>query len=188
MEIKSEYSIAQEYYDKKEYKKAYTIFLELAHKGDSQAQLQLGTMQYEGKGVLIDKNNAYFWFQKVAKNNDPEALYRCSLYCFEDLNNIKKGKTYLNKSVQLKYPKAIFMLARCFDLGHDGYIQDEEKAIKLYKQACLLKHKQACLDLYSILKEKNRIFEFRQFVKRDMGQFDYVKNVFTLIYNKCFNK
>lgn len=47
------------------FKKAFSIFEDLASKGDAVSQYNLGLMYYNGKGVRQDKKIAKEWFGKA---------------------------------------------------------------------------------------------------------------------------
>ena len=53
-------------FEKKDYKTAFTVFGELALKGDSKSQAIIGFMYYEGKGVRQDYIKAIDWYLKSA--------------------------------------------------------------------------------------------------------------------------
>lgn len=164
-----EYINAKKHYDSQEYQQAYNILLKLAEQGHIKSQAIIASMLEEGKGVKSDRNQALYWYEKAAYNNHAQALYIWAIHNFEALEKIDEGKKYLEKSVSLACPEAIHFLATCLDIGEYGYVKDEERAINLYKKACLLRYKMSCSYLYNILVEKNKKNEFREFVNREMG-------------------
>lgn len=95
------YSIAKKHYQTKQYKQAYTIFLNLAESGDLNLQISVAAMIYHGEGVEADKDRAYSWYKIAAEQNDPEALYLYGMYCLEDIKKIDEGKIYFEKAVTL---------------------------------------------------------------------------------------
>ncbi len=64
-----------EFYDNKEYEKAYSLFLELANKGDKEAQYNLGLLYNRGHGVEMDQEESFKWFLKAAENGHPMSQY-----------------------------------------------------------------------------------------------------------------
>ncbi|WP_164699297.1 tetratricopeptide repeat protein, partial [Aliarcobacter skirrowii] len=52
--------------EKGDYKTAFTIFEDLAKKGDIEAQLNLGYMYHYGKGVSLDYKKAIELYEKAA--------------------------------------------------------------------------------------------------------------------------
>lgn len=53
-------------YEKGDYKTAFTIFEDLASKGDADSQRNLGLMYYNGQGVKQDYKKAIEWYEKAA--------------------------------------------------------------------------------------------------------------------------
>ncbi|MBI4968369.1 MAG: SEL1-like repeat protein [Rhodospirillales bacterium] len=60
---------------KGEYEAAFYEFLPLAEQGDANAQLLLGTMYSQGKGVPNDLGEARKWYQRAALQNNPAAQF-----------------------------------------------------------------------------------------------------------------
>ena len=63
--------------EKGDYKTAFTIFEDLAKKGDAKAQYNLGIMYENGQGVKQDYKKAKEWFGKACDNRDQES---CDYY------------------------------------------------------------------------------------------------------------
>src|SRR5574344_1266631 len=61
--------------EKGDYKTAFTIFEDLASKGDAGAQYNLGVMYYNGKGVRQDYKKAFEWYEKTATQGYVSAQY-----------------------------------------------------------------------------------------------------------------
>ena len=55
------------------YEKAYHHFYSLAQEGDVIAQLNIGRMLIDGRGVAVDNTEALKWFQKAAAQGNVEA-------------------------------------------------------------------------------------------------------------------
>ena len=53
-------------FEKGDYKTAFTIFEDLAKKGDVEAQFELGMMYANGEGVRQDDFKAKEWYEKAA--------------------------------------------------------------------------------------------------------------------------
>ena len=66
---------ANEYYDKKDYKKAFDLYLETATKEYAPAQGQLGYMYIVGEGVSQDYKKAFEWFSKSAEQGNVYAQF-----------------------------------------------------------------------------------------------------------------
>ena len=65
--------------EKGDYKTAFTIFEDLASKGDAKAQFYLGLMYYNGQGVRQDYKKAFEWYEKAANQGIAEAQYNLGL-------------------------------------------------------------------------------------------------------------
>jgi TPR repeat protein len=169
------YETAKKYYQNKNYKKAYEIFLDLAEAGNTDAQVSLGNMFYHGDGVEQDIESAYKWLERAAYQNDKEALYYCGIHYLEDTQEKKKGKEYLLKAMQLNYISAILAMAYYYEYGDQGFTQNVDKAIQLYKKACQMEDSNACLHFYILMKKCNKINELQNFIKDEIGRFKFLK-------------
>lgn len=180
------YNIGKEYYKNKKYQKAYKVFFELANMGDVNAQVSLATMLYNGIGVNVDTERAYYWYKIAAEQNNAEALYYCSMHYLEDIGKVDIGKKYLERSVELNYAFAITTYAYYYEHGDHSYKKNKNKAIALYKKSCLLEDPEACLNLYSLMCEQNMKKEFREYIKRDIGYLKYLKIILKDNWKNCF--
>jgi|TARA_R110001599_G_scaffold12484_4_gene58310 TPR repeat protein len=54
------------FYKKQEYKKAMTIWLQLAKDNELDAQFNLGVMYFKGEGVIRNYEEAAKWYRKAA--------------------------------------------------------------------------------------------------------------------------
>ena len=62
-------------YESGDYATALRIFRQLADQGDATAQVILGTMYDEGKGVTQDYRAAVSWYRKAADQGNTKAQY-----------------------------------------------------------------------------------------------------------------
>lgn len=180
------YNIAKKYYKKKDYKKAYDIFLKLAEQGSLDSQVWLAGMLYYGKGVNNNISEAYHWYEIAARQNDPEALYYCAMYYLEDLKEKDNGRKYLEKAVELKYAPAMTICAYYHEYGDYGYPKDTDRAIKLYKQSCMLEEADACINLYVLMKEFNKTIELKIFIEENIGKLRFLKIIIKDNWKNCF--
>ena len=78
----------------------YTIalreFRPLAEKGNANAQLGLGLMYAEGKGVAQDYKEAVNWIRKAAMQGDVDAQYRLGAIYFNGLGVVQDHKEAVN--------------------------------------------------------------------------------------------
>lgn len=137
MSQSNDYLIGKQYFDKKEYKKAYSYLLSAANKGDSNAQGYLGYMYDWGEGVSQDYTQARNWYQKAA--NQENAYAQC---CLADLyayghgveqDYVKAFEWYI-KSANQGYNIAQCKIGELYDGGY-GVKQDYEKAFEWHIQS-----------------------------------------------------
>ncbi|MEA1879605.1 MAG: tetratricopeptide repeat protein [Campylobacterota bacterium] len=174
-----EYKNALKEYDLKNYEKAYTLFEKSAKSGEVDAQVTLVSMLYEGNKIRQDISKACFWYEEAAKQDDLEALHFCAVY-FMDEGDIDKGKIFLNKAIEYDYPPAINTLGTIYDYGDFKYESNKEKALELYKKACLLQERSACLNLYKLCKKVKKIYEFKNFLNHEIGYIKYFKIIMSI--------
>ena len=62
-------------YEKGDFKTAFMIFEDLALKGDTGAQFNLGDMYDNGEGVRQDYKKAFEWYEKAATQGVVDAQY-----------------------------------------------------------------------------------------------------------------
>jgi len=114
----AKYKKALHYYKDGSYKKAATLFKELAKQGYAPAEEKLGHMYLKGWGVPQDTDKAMYWFKKAAKQGNAEAEAA--------LGNIYLRTAYLNT-----------LLSHTFSLRPRKGIgtEDYQKALYWFKKA-----------------------------------------------------
>jgi len=70
------YEDGQAAYSRGDYATALRLWLPLAEQGDANAQLQLGAMYKDGKGVLQDRAEAVKWYRKAAEQGNADAQWQ----------------------------------------------------------------------------------------------------------------
>src|SRR6478752_2185377 len=65
--------------DKGDLRTALSIYTELSNQGDRTAQLQLGLMYEEGRGVPKNNQKAVRWYTVASSQGDPESPYYLGL-------------------------------------------------------------------------------------------------------------
>jgi len=98
-------------YQRGEYLVAMELALPRAQNGDAAAQTLLGELFSEGIGVGRNMDDAIFWYELGAENDDPSALYKMALL-LTDGRYIEKdearAREYMRRSAELGNPKAQF--------------------------------------------------------------------------------
>ena len=65
---------ADQYYQQREFKKAYKIYYKLAQQGDHYSQAQIAKMYTTGEGKKVDLAQAYAWSVLAAESGEKELL------------------------------------------------------------------------------------------------------------------
>ena len=66
---------ARDAYIRKDYATALRLWLPLAEQGDAQAQSNLGSLYYGGRGVPQDYAKAMKWYRKAAEQGNAKASF-----------------------------------------------------------------------------------------------------------------
>ena len=67
---------AKTLYSKREYKEAYTFYMEAAILGDPEAQAAVAEYYYYGRGMYSDLREALMWYESAARKGDSKAKAR----------------------------------------------------------------------------------------------------------------
>jgi len=93
-----------------EHDQAYQHFLPLAEKGNAFAQLHVGLMYKEGRGVLQNDKEAFNWLEKAAEQNNADQTQSAA--------QTELGKLYANGiGISKDYEKAIDLFASAYERG-----------------------------------------------------------------------
>jgi len=65
---------AKKLYDQKDYDRAAPLMMAAAEKGNAEAQMHLGKMYYNGRGVPHDHEKAIYWHKKAAEQGNQESI------------------------------------------------------------------------------------------------------------------
>ena len=150
----------------------YKDFLSLAEKGDIDAQMIVASMLIGGQGIQRNIREGQIWRKKAADQNDVQAQYLYGWYCLEN-HDFFNGQYYLHKASSKNYIKALHDEANLLEYGDFGYKKDINTAIKLYQKACLLGCRKSCKYLYSILVEIIGKKKAKQYIKNNIGCFNF---------------
>ena len=74
-DAEAQFYLAGEYFEKKEYKQAFTWYMKAAEKGNVYAQFNLGIMYHLGQGVSQDEEQAFIWYEKAAQQGNKYAQH-----------------------------------------------------------------------------------------------------------------
>lgn len=65
---------AKKLYDAKQYKECAPLMLTAAEKGNADAQMHLGKMYFNGRGVPHDHEKGKYWHKKAAEQGNLESI------------------------------------------------------------------------------------------------------------------
>jgi len=131
------YTLAMYYHEKepKSPMKAFEWFMVAAKQHHTESEYYVGLYHQNGKGVLVDIDQAVYWFEKAALKKDKNALYHLAMILIKqepkDYQNIAK---LLESASQLGHPHAQYNLAVMYQKG-DGVEQNLDKAFYWYEKA-----------------------------------------------------
>ena len=173
---------ANEYYEKKDYKKAFDLYLEAATEGYAPAQTQLGYMYGVGEGVAQDYKKAFEWTTKAAEQGNVDA--QCNL-----------GYMYYNgQGVSQDYTKAFEWYAKAAKQGDTGaqeFLKKKNEVEKIVDLGLSVKWSNCNLGIL----EDNIFgtgFSFKEINSNDLIEKDFgenwrlpTKEEFEELLNKC---
>lgn len=125
---------AKEYYDSKNYPKAYSLFSLAAEKGLAEAQCQLGILFETGKGIEKDYLKAEEWYNKACNQGHSEAMYNYGRLFCETKDDKAKAFHYFQLSAEKNNLDALVCLGCCYREGYGTSI-NFDKTIELTMKA-----------------------------------------------------
>ena len=124
-------------YRAQDFARARVLFEERAAKGDALAQLMLGDIYKNGRGVPKDEAKAYSWTRKAAEQGDArgQAALAALMQAGSGTPRDDAGAiAWLEKSAQQGYVLAQAALGSAY-LSGQGVKKDEEKAVQWLRKA-----------------------------------------------------
>jgi TPR repeat protein len=115
-----------EAWKQKDYATALPVFRELAKRGDRNGQYWLAIMYDKGQGVPQDREQATYWFTKVAEQGSSVNQMRLGAR-FLHMEDYERAVYWLTKASEQGQPYAQVKLAKLY---HEG-----KKIARDYKQA-----------------------------------------------------
>ncbi|EJF87663.1 tetratricopeptide repeat protein [Bartonella rattimassiliensis] len=106
-----DYDQAYDYYIQGYYLKAFQEALRRAEKNDPFAQTLLARIYMEGCAVPVDGARAALWFERAAKQGEPQAQLRYGLMLFDGYfitQNQELGEEFIRKAVNAGVKEAYF--------------------------------------------------------------------------------
>lgn len=134
---KNELQLAKEYYDKKDYAKAITIFRKLADMGNSVAQDYIGWMYQHGYGVEKNFTEAVKWYRLGAEQGLADAQYDLGDMYYNGYGvekNYAEALKWYKKSADQGYRSAENSMGLMYLYGH-GVPENDGEALKWFKKS-----------------------------------------------------
>ncbi len=119
------------------YHEAIKWFTKAADQGDTKAQINLGVMYIDGKGVKKDKRIAFEWFTKAAEQGNASSQFNLGVM-YNQGDGVKKDKRiafeWFTKAAEQGVADAQFMLGAMYAKG-DGVKKDKRIAFEWISKA-----------------------------------------------------
>lgn len=104
--------------------------------------------------AVSDIEQAMFWYKRGASELHPNCMFRYGSYLAgqvnEDLDEVKKGQTYILGAAQADHAEALFYVAEKYLNGQGIFKQDRSVARELYQRAAEQRHPGALSQLGAI--------------------------------------
>ncbi len=110
----------------------FNIQLEMAHRGDNDAQYSVGDMYFKGRGVYVDYVEAVSWFRSSATQGNSKAEFKLGYMFLKGLGvkrDPRQAFRWMNTAAGKGYAPAQFFLGQMYVLG-DGVGQSSVLALK----------------------------------------------------------
>ena len=133
-----EHNVASDLFEQGKYEEAFAKYRALAEAGSITAQVFVGWMYHEGRGIKKDLDQAHQWYDKAADAGSPIGqFYLGMLYWIE--KKYQKALEWLEKSASQGYSPAIYRLGTFYDLGEGGNL-NKDKAYRCFERAARMGH------------------------------------------------
>jgi uncharacterized protein len=120
-----------------------------ADAGDSDAQLAIGSLYENGKGVPQNHEQATFWYRKAAEAGNDKAQFHLGNSYLEGRGVAKdpmQAVSWYEKAAAQNNAEALFNLGTIYVMGTGGGT-DEPRGAAYWEKAAALKHPQATMNL-----------------------------------------
>ena len=132
-----DFQAGMEAYTKGDYKAAMEKWRPLAEDGNTSAQVNMGVMYYEGRGVPRNYEEALKWYKMAAMQGHAEAEYNLGVAYAQGRGveqDQREALRWYRQSAERGYLPAQMMLAKMYMDGQ-GVAVDHAEAAKWYRQA-----------------------------------------------------
>ncbi len=109
---------------------ALKIWQTLAEQGDSASQLTLGKAKMKGSFGSIDKNRAFYWFDKAARQGNAEGQYMLAALYLELHNDFDQARRWLQQSARGGFSLAETLLSELDDMQKNPQAYSQQVDIR----------------------------------------------------------
>ncbi len=127
---------ASSLYEKGYFADAFDIWHKEAQAGVAEAQFNLSTLYYSGKGVDRDTAKGYDWLSKAADQEYAPALHNMALQLLER-EKTKSAFDYLVKAADQHFPASLYTLGKFHQAGLEGR-EEPELAFRYISKAAAM--------------------------------------------------
>ncbi|HUX78972.1 MAG TPA: tetratricopeptide repeat protein [Alphaproteobacteria bacterium] len=124
----------------REYGKAFPWIRNAAYKGHVDAQYMLGTIYYDGCGVLKCLFHALTWFEQAQRKGHRKATYAIAITQFSlgksflAAHDYDQALLYFKKAGEKGHVKSLYYIGRMYEKGL-GVPQSDHNALELFEEA-----------------------------------------------------
>ncbi len=114
------------------------IIEEYAARGAPAAQLALGVLMLEGRGIAQNRNEALFWLIRAFNGKNPNAGFILAIIYLGDngvAEDTRKARRYMKVSADQGVPRAQFYYGQMLGQGVGGPVDDEQALMYIQKAA-----------------------------------------------------
>ena len=122
---------------KGQYEEAFSVFIDAAQKGDSDAQNYVGKMYIEGKGVDENMEEGFNWSMKSANQGDKESQFNIGFMYYNGLHVCEdddEALMWFTKAAEQGERTAQYYIGEMYFNGF-GVPEDEKKAFDWYMKS-----------------------------------------------------
>ncbi len=129
MNAENLFNLGSEAYDKNEYSKSLSFFLESADLGNASAMNYVGYMYSEAKGTALNYDKAFEYYMMAINNGDDNSFANIGVN-FRCLGNIVEAKKWFEKAICVGDFDAALQLAKLY-LVSDKETENVKKYLNL---------------------------------------------------------
>ena len=154
--IRQDFENGQHSYEQGDYAAALKWYRRAAEQGYALAQVNLGSMYFDGQGTSPDIQEALKWYRLAANQGLASAQFDLGVLCEQHgrtPQDVQEALTWYQKAAGQGYAPAQVNLAALYAEGQGGVAQDFQQALRWYREAADQGYAPACFNLGVIYAE-----------------------------------